>query len=196
MTSFSERARQIREQHILDAAERVLAERGPLATIQAIAQAAGVAKGTIYLHFPSRDALVDAVLARSCERLAAFVFWENGEADDPAPADALHWVFGRLVLGLAKTANGAASRWFVLARLLSACTSPESPVFQGLTKVVEAAKERGGLAEGIASDRAAQTLFGLAIVGSVWWEEGAPSGDPRAELWQFFARGAGLRDGG
>lgn len=63
------RAWTARTERILDrAADSVLANGYAGTTIEGVARAASVAKGTIYLHFPSRDALFAAVLRR--ERLA------------------------------------------------------------------------------------------------------------------------------
>lgn len=47
---------------ILDAAGRVLGER-PDASMGDIAKAAGISRQTVYAHFPSRDALLNALLA-------------------------------------------------------------------------------------------------------------------------------------
>ena len=50
---------------VLDAFERLLVEDGErAATLDAAARAAGVSKGGLLYHFPSREALVDGVLAR------------------------------------------------------------------------------------------------------------------------------------
>jgi AcrR family transcriptional regulator len=57
--------KQERHQAILDAAERLLA-RGPLrlANMAEVADEAGLAKGTVYLYFPSKDELLVAVHER------------------------------------------------------------------------------------------------------------------------------------
>ena len=47
---------------VLEAAERVLATEGLDAPVPAIARAAGVGVGSVYRHFPSKEALVDAVV--------------------------------------------------------------------------------------------------------------------------------------
>lgn len=53
------------EQTLLDAAERVLAERGLAATTVAdITQAAGVAKGTFYLYFATKEDVIRGVQRR------------------------------------------------------------------------------------------------------------------------------------
>ncbi len=48
---------------ILQAAQDQITERGPEASMQHIAKAAGVAVGTLYRHFPTKTDLVGAVLA-------------------------------------------------------------------------------------------------------------------------------------
>ena len=50
---------------ILDALERLLLEAGPLhTTLDAVAAAAGVSKGGLLYHFPSKDALLAAMVRR------------------------------------------------------------------------------------------------------------------------------------
>jgi len=47
---------------LLEVAVRVLSQAGPDVPLEAIAKEAGVGIGTLYRHFPSREALVDAAL--------------------------------------------------------------------------------------------------------------------------------------
>jgi AcrR family transcriptional regulator len=44
---------------------------GPDASLEAIAQTAGVGIGTLYRHFPTREALFDAVYRPEAQQLAA-----------------------------------------------------------------------------------------------------------------------------
>jgi AcrR family transcriptional regulator len=68
---------------ILDAATRVLGQR-PDASIEDIAKAAGISRQTVYAHFPSRDALLSALLDRVTEQVLAAI----DAADlDSGPAD-------------------------------------------------------------------------------------------------------------
>ena len=54
---------------ILDAAERSMRRLGiQRASMNDVAAAAGVSRGSVYFHFPDREALVRAVLARAAER--------------------------------------------------------------------------------------------------------------------------------
>ncbi|HUR02098.1 MAG TPA: helix-turn-helix domain-containing protein, partial [Nonomuraea sp.] len=56
---------------LLDAAVRAFSHDGPEVTLDAIAKDAGVGIGTLYRHFPTREALVEAAyrneLTRLCE---------------------------------------------------------------------------------------------------------------------------------
>jgi AcrR family transcriptional regulator len=55
---------------ILDATADAIAA-DPAASLERIAARAGVSRVTIYAHFPSRDALMDALTARSAEEVTA-----------------------------------------------------------------------------------------------------------------------------
>ncbi len=58
----------IRTEDLLDTAAGVLVRR-PDATLQAIAQAAGVSRTTIFNRFPTRDALLEALALDTLERM-------------------------------------------------------------------------------------------------------------------------------
>jgi AcrR family transcriptional regulator len=55
---------------LLEAAKAAFAEVGPEATLDEIARRAGVGIGTLYRHFPTRDAIVEAVYRREVQQLA------------------------------------------------------------------------------------------------------------------------------
>jgi TetR/AcrR family transcriptional repressor of nem operon len=62
----------VRREQILDAAARVLVERGLAATTMAeVAEAASVAKGTVYLYFESKAELLAGLRARYFDDFAA-----------------------------------------------------------------------------------------------------------------------------
>jgi AcrR family transcriptional regulator len=64
------RSRPRREARLLDAAARLFARFGfDKTSIDEIAHAAGVSKGAVYLHWPSKDALFEATLIRESLRL-------------------------------------------------------------------------------------------------------------------------------
>ncbi|MEO0965329.1 MAG: TetR/AcrR family transcriptional regulator [Planctomycetota bacterium] len=73
-------------ERILESAWELLTARGAAATsMDEVIAAAGVAKQTLYNHFPTKDRLVSATLAAGAERFqAAFVEGVRAEAEDPA----------------------------------------------------------------------------------------------------------------
>jgi AcrR family transcriptional regulator len=60
-------------QRLLEAAVQAFAEQGTSATPAAIAKRAGVGVGTLYRHFPTREALVDAAYRHEVDQLCAAV---------------------------------------------------------------------------------------------------------------------------
>jgi AcrR family transcriptional regulator len=56
---------------VMAAAERVFAERGTAASTEEVARAAGVGVGTVFRHFPSKEALLQALVVERLARVAA-----------------------------------------------------------------------------------------------------------------------------
>src|SRR5690242_8677964 len=69
-------------QAIIDAAIDALAE-DPDASMAAIARRAGVVRATIYVHFPTREALIDAVTDQALDEVGA-----ASDAAEPGRGDA------------------------------------------------------------------------------------------------------------
>lgn len=59
--------KEARRQAILDAAERLFAERHSLANVADVAEAAGLAKGTVYLYFQTKEEIYLALHSRAVE---------------------------------------------------------------------------------------------------------------------------------
>jgi AcrR family transcriptional regulator len=57
-------------ERLLEAARTVFSAGGPEASLEAVADAAGVGIGTLYRHFPTREALFEAVYRREVRQLA------------------------------------------------------------------------------------------------------------------------------
>jgi AcrR family transcriptional regulator len=70
---------------LLEVADSVFAERGVAATSDEIARAAGVGIGTLFRHFPTKEALLAAVYEARLRRLAARAA-TLATADDPGAA--------------------------------------------------------------------------------------------------------------
>ena len=58
-------------ERILDVAKEAFTRAGANASLDDIAKDAGVGPGTLYRHFPNRDALIEAVYRTEVEKLAA-----------------------------------------------------------------------------------------------------------------------------
>jgi AcrR family transcriptional regulator len=73
-------------ERILEVAQKAFTRSGANASLDEIAKQAGVGPGTLYRHFPTRDALLEAVYRTEVERLAAA---ERRFAETMPPVDAL-----------------------------------------------------------------------------------------------------------
>ena len=73
-------------ERILEVAKEAFTRSGADASLDEIAKQAGVGPGTLYRHFPTRDALIEAVYRSEVEKLAAA---ERTFAETMAPVEAL-----------------------------------------------------------------------------------------------------------
>src|SRR5580700_10901532 len=71
---------------ILDIAKGAFTRLGANISLDDVARRAGIGPGTLYRHFPTRDALIEAVYRTEVEKLAAA---ERQFAETMAPIDAL-----------------------------------------------------------------------------------------------------------
>jgi AcrR family transcriptional regulator len=70
---------------VLDAAGEALTTEGQAVSTEEIARRAGVGVGTVFRHFPTKEALIEAVLAQRIERLAQAAR-ALAQAEDPGEA--------------------------------------------------------------------------------------------------------------
>jgi AcrR family transcriptional regulator len=73
-------------ERVLEAAKAVFSTGGPDASLEAVAKRAGVGIGTLYRHFPTREALFEAVYRREVEQLTELAEQLKNEA---SPVEAL-----------------------------------------------------------------------------------------------------------
>ena len=73
-------------ERLVEAATRVFSAGGRQAKLDAVAREAGVGIGTLYRHFPTREALFEAVYRREVDHLVTLA---ERLAADTAPVDAL-----------------------------------------------------------------------------------------------------------
>ncbi|NKY26406.1 TetR/AcrR family transcriptional regulator [Nocardia gamkensis] len=69
---------------VLAAAQRAFAEQGASVSLAEVARRAGVGAGTVYRHFPTKAALLEAVMQQRIDRLAKMAADRLGAADPGA----------------------------------------------------------------------------------------------------------------
>jgi AcrR family transcriptional regulator len=74
-------------ERLMQAAKAAFADAGAEVSLEEIARRAGVGIGTLYRHFPTRDAIVEAVYRREVQQLAGAAARLLGEV---SPGEALH----------------------------------------------------------------------------------------------------------
>lgn len=79
---------------ILEAADRVLSEN-PAATLQQVADVAGVARTTVHRRFATREALVDAMITAMLDQLEEAI--DAGRPETAPPLVALHQVSANVI---------------------------------------------------------------------------------------------------
>lgn len=124
---------------ILDAAEQLMARSGDDVSVEAIADRAGLAKGTVYNHFANKDALMRAVARRVREAVATKVAAAVNQIDD-AP--------GRLAAGMdvyLALAREDPDRGAILVQLIQDSIDPGSPINAALLAEIERGNARGEL---------------------------------------------------
>src|SRR6202162_5269874 len=79
-----------KRERVLEATKAVFSTGGAEASLEAVARSAGVGIGTLYRHFPTREALFEAVYRREVQHLADLA---GQLKQEPQPVDALrHWM--------------------------------------------------------------------------------------------------------
>ena len=88
--SFKEQVLRVREDAIISSVNRLLADKGfDLMTVDEVAADVGIAKASLYKHFPSKEALAAAAMVRLMERTQAVVD-QQAARTDATPFARLH----------------------------------------------------------------------------------------------------------
>jgi AcrR family transcriptional regulator len=147
-------------ERLLDAAVRAFASEGPGATLDQIAKEAGVGIGTLYRHFPTREALVEAAyrneLARLCdaapELLAAH-----------APDRALRIWMDRFVDYMTTKRGMADALRAVIASGGNPYAHSRDRLVEAVTAFLAAGREAGVLRDDVEPVDALTTLSGISL---------------------------------
>jgi len=93
-------------ERVLEAAKAVFSAGGPEASLEAVAREAGVGIGTLYRHFPTREALYEAVYRREVDHLVELAQQLMAEA---GPTEALRrWLSSNVEFVATKKGMSAA----------------------------------------------------------------------------------------
>ncbi len=144
-------------ERVLEAAKAVFSAGGPEASLEAVAKRAGVGIGTLYRHFPTREALFEAVYRREVQQLGELAEALKREAD---PVDALRrWLRSNVEFVATKKGMSAA-----LALAVQSSSELSAFSFDRLTKAIGALLDRAVAAGEIRSDVSPEDLL-RALVG-------------------------------
>ena len=150
-------------ERVLESAKAIFSAGGADASLEAVARHAGVGIGTLYRHFPTREALFEAVYRREVEQLSELA---DDLAGEPEPVEALRrWL--RSNVEFVATKKG-----MVAALALAAHGMSELQAFSSarLTKAVGSLLD-GAIASGeIRSDISPTDVF-RALIGMCYMND-------------------------
>jgi AcrR family transcriptional regulator len=150
-------------ERVLEAAKAVFSAGGPEASLEAVARRAGVGIGTLYRHFPTREALFEAVYRREVDQLSELAEQLKTTA---APVDALRrWLKSNVELVATKKGMIAA-----LALVAQASSELYAYSFDRLTKAIGTLLDRAVAAGEIRSDISAEDVL-RALIGMCYMHD-------------------------
>ena len=154
----------LNRERLLEAAAEIFAAGGAQASLEAVARRAEVGIGTLYRHFPTREALFEAVYRHEVDQLADLA---DRLAREPDPVEALRaWLRAQVRLVAAK-------KGMIEGLQLAAQASSELKAysFERLIRALSALLERGIAARALRSDVSADDVL-RAIVGLIYAQGG------------------------
>jgi AcrR family transcriptional regulator len=144
-------------ERVLEAAKAVFSAGGPDASLEAVARRAEVGIGTLYRHFPTREALFEAVYRREVQQLADLA---QALKDNPSPCDALRqWL--RANVEFVATKKGMVT---TLALAVNNTSELAACSFEQLTRAVGSLLARAAEAGEIRADISPEDVL-RALVG-------------------------------
>jgi AcrR family transcriptional regulator len=156
---------------VLEAAKEAFTRSGADTSLDDIAKRAGVGAGTLYRHFPSREALIEAVYRTEVEKLAAA---ERNFAETMPPIEALRaWMLlfvdyiatKKIIAPALNTLLGARSKVF---------EASYNQVWDAIRALVKRATESGDIREDLDPVDLLRALIGVSNVASTPdWQQSA-----------------------
>jgi AcrR family transcriptional regulator len=145
-------------ERVLQAAKAVFAAGGPEASLEAVARQAGVGVGTLYRHFPTRQALFEAVYRHEVEQLVELA--EQLQTDLP-PLEALRgWM--RANVAFVATKKGMSTALAIAVHAGSDLTAYSMDrLGRALETLVRRAVEAGVIRDDVGAEDILRTIVGL-----------------------------------
>jgi AcrR family transcriptional regulator len=146
-------------QLLIDAAKAGFAEIGLNVSLEEIARRAGVGIGTLYRHFPSRDAVVEAVYRREVEQLVNAV----PHLLETLPAgEALHQWMHLFVNYIATKRLVAPSLGAALSRTSAPRATPAELITKAISTLIKSAVRSGDVRKDIDPSDLLRALVGVS----------------------------------
>jgi AcrR family transcriptional regulator len=156
---------------LLEAAKAAFAEVGPEASLDEIARRARVGIGTLYRHFPTRDAIVEAVYRREVQQLADAA---PRLADSLPPAEALRAWMGVFIDYIAAKKVIAPALKSLVGGGSALYADSGARINEAIALLVERARASGDIRPNAGSADLLRALIGFAYVNSAPdWEASA-----------------------
>ena len=143
---------------LLEAARAVFSAGGPDASLEAVAQSAGVGIGTLYRHFPTREALFEAVYRREVQELADLAArLKKGSR----PTEALRqWIHS--VVGFVATKKGMSTALaFAVAKDSDLVSHSAERLTQAIGVLLEKAVAAGEIRKDVSAEDVLRAIVGL-----------------------------------
>jgi AcrR family transcriptional regulator len=149
---------------LLEVASAAFARDGVEAALERIAKDAGVGIGTLYRHFPNRDALMEAVYRHNLDQLIADA--DELSANKP-PVEALEEFMQRFVAYVATKKGLAAHLKTVLSADSDLFTSSQERMRATVTRLVAAAAESGSIRSDVDAGDLIRALAGVCMTSDM-----------------------------
>jgi AcrR family transcriptional regulator len=148
---------------VLEAAATAFGERGASTSLEDIARRAGVGIGTLYRHFPTRQALLEAVYVDEVQRICDAA----GDLDALPPWEALStWLKG--VVGYLATKQALANELFeFIGRDSELFLSCRQGIFEAGQPLLDRAQQSGAVRSDVTLSQVIQMVGGIAKMQNV-----------------------------
>jgi AcrR family transcriptional regulator len=158
-------------ERLVDVAKAAFAEAGPDVSLDEIARRAGVGIGTLYRHFPTRDAIVEAVYRREVRQLAEGAARLLGSL--PA-GEALHQWMRLFVEYVATKKVIASALGSIVGGASELYASSGAQITEAMSLLVQRAAESGDIRADVDPDDLLRALVGFTFGnGSPGWQASA-----------------------